>query len=81
MTEIADDTQPHLIWAGKGSGAKQRIVVRSWGSDGRVRFVRTAGVPDHALNREQTCTEEQLRAAFECTGQFESMPGMAPEGV
>jgi len=67
---------PNAIWAGRGSGRDQRIRIVDTRSDGRVVFVRTAGAPPHALHREVTVPVENLRAAFEPTGDFEHMAGL-----
>ncbi len=66
-----DVIMPDEIWAGRGNGSKQRIRIVDTRRDGRVVFERIAGSPDYTLRQEHTTAQENIRAAFEPTGEFD----------
>ena len=61
---------PDELWRGKGGG-EQFVRIVDTRRDGRVVIERTAGAPDYALRHEITVEQDQLRQAYEPTGEFD----------
>lgn len=64
MTDTIAAIWPDSVWCGKGDAEYMRVRIVDLRRDGRVVIERIAGAPDHALRRELTVEEAQLRQAF-----------------